>query len=268
MTITVAGHPEMSGAMVYGYDGKRRLNSETFTGLLGYTQTYAMDAAGNLLTYQTTPSLYSWSDTSTFSGADSLNGYQPASSPPQSITYDPRGNPTGYRNGLALGYDQDGHLTSATGTTGTMTAGYSADGRRIWKLTAAGKTFYLYAGDTLVGECLSGGTLTAMNMVGPTGLLCRWESAWPDTHYYLYDPLGNVVQRLGSDGETVLSVEQYDAWGRTINGVGDPTDPIGYKGLYGYYTEQDFPDPVKLILCTHRYYDPCLVKWDRAFSLL
>jgi RHS repeat-associated protein len=79
---------------------------------------------------------------------------------------------------------------------------------------------------------------------------------------YLYDPLGNVVQRLDSSGN-VLSTNAYDAYGNLLAGVGsDPNgyagvDPYGYKGQYGYYTDHE----TGLILCTHRYYDPTVGRW-------
>jgi RHS repeat-associated protein len=53
--------------------------------------------------------------------------------------------------------------------------------------------------------------------------------------------------RLNS-ANTVLSSDQYDAYGRRWQGPG--TDAFGYKGQYGYYTDSE----TGLLLLTHRYY--------------
>ena len=54
----------------------------------------------------------------------------------------------------------------------------------------------------------------------------------------------------------VKSTDQYDAWGNLLAG-GDASDPYGYKGKFGYYTDHE----TGLVLCTHRYYDPIGGKW-------
>ena len=90
----------------------------------------------------------------------------------------------------------------------------------------------------------------------------------PTTVYYLFDPLGNVAQRLDENGN-VLSQDQYDAWGNRLgcydtDGLTSPlhrrypaNDPFGYKAQAGYYTDSE----TGLILCTSRYYDPTTGRW-------
>jgi RHS repeat-associated protein len=54
----------------------------------------------------------------------------------------------------------------------------------------------------------------------------------------------------------VLSSDLYDAYGNLLSG-GDSSDPYGYNGQAGYYTDHE----TGLILCTHRYYDPTVGRW-------
>jgi RHS repeat-associated protein len=100
---------------------------------------------------------------------------------------------------------------------------------------------------------LRGNAVSSTNVFGADGLISRIVGN--NRVCYLYDPLGNVVQRLDS-GCNVLSTDAYDAYGNLVFG-GDGSDPYGYKGQYGYYTDHE----TGLILCTHRYYDPTVGRW-------
>ena len=117
------------------------------------------------------------------------------------------------------------------------------------------KTYFLYAGETLLGELNPDGTVKCYNTWGQTGLLARTQPATGQTTWYQYDALGNVAERL-SASRKVLSSDQYDAWGNLVAG-GDVTDPVGYKGQFGYYTDHE----TGLLLCTHRYNDPMEGRW-------
>jgi len=53
----------------------------------------------------------------------------------------------------------------------------------------------------------------------------------------------------------VLSSDLYDAYGNRISG--STTDPVGYNGQWGYYTDAE----TGLVLCAYRYYDPANGRW-------
>jgi len=97
-------------------------------------------------------------------------------------------------------------------------------------------------------------------MPGPFGHYWRiWTigvtGRWKPRTWYQFDAERNVAQRLDGQG-AVVSSDVYDAYGQLLAG-GDATDPFGYKGQVGYYTDH----ATGLILCTFRYYDPATGTW-------
>ena len=68
-------------------------------------------------------------------------------------------------------------------------------------------------------------------------------------------PYCDVAQRLDALGQVHAS-DQYDAWGARTAG-GALHDPVGYRGQFGYYTDEE----TGLLLCTWRYYDPQVGRW-------
>ena len=119
------------------------------------------------------------------------------------------------------------------------------------------RVYFIYDGDTLIGEMDAYGSTTAVNTTGATGLVSRQPGGMSgDPIYYLFDPLGNVLHRL-NDAGAVVSSDIYDAWGNRQYTDDTTGDPYGYKGQYGYYTDHE----TGLILCTHRYYDPETGRW-------
>jgi RHS repeat-associated protein len=144
-----------------------------------------------------------------------------------------------------MSYDPENRLTSIGAT---LTAGYRADGKRAWKQTAAGRTYFLYDGDVLLCELDAAGAVTATNTWGTNGLVSRREGTVSD--YYVFDPQGNVAQKLGAAGG-VKAHYTFDAFGVGATNVA-VSDPYGYKAQWGYYTDRE----TGLLLLTHRYYDP------------
>jgi len=104
-------------------------------------------------------------------------------------------------------------------------------------------------------------TVAAVNTFGSTGLLSRKDIGVRDI-WYQFDAEGNVAQRF-DQYDTLLSTDLYDAWGNLKAG-GDTTDPFGYKGQAGYYTDHE----TGLILCTLRYYDPLGGRWINRDPIL
>ncbi len=51
--------------------------------------------------------------------------------------------------------------------------------------------------------------------------------------FYVFDPQGNVAQRLDSSGN-VVSNDLYDAYGNMLSTTDTTGDPYGYNGQWGY----------------------------------
>ena len=231
------------------YNAKGELTGEDFTPddqlLPPVERDYLYNAAGNITDFNGTERRYN--------GANQLTQEWVNGQWETVAQYDDRGNPTTYRE-HDIEYDQSNHLTSFDET---LTAGYSGDGRRIWKEVNGERVFFIYDGDTLIGEMDEYGSTTAVNTIGTTGLISRQTGSMSGNPvYYLFDPLGNVLHRLDGDGD-IVSSDIYDAWGKREYSDDLTGDPYGYKGQYGYYTDQE----TGLILCTHRYYDPETGRW-------
>jgi RHS repeat-associated protein len=86
-----------------------------------------------------------------------------------------------------------------------------------------------------VVELDAAGNVAATNTFGAAGLLSRRSGG--ASVFYTFDERGSVVQRL--DGAAaVLSSHLYDAYGLGSTSVAT-NDPFGYKGRWGYLTEND-----------------------------
>ncbi|OPZ86634.1 MAG: tRNA3(Ser)-specific nuclease WapA precursor [bacterium ADurb.Bin429] len=232
----------LSGTRSYTYDAKGRLTGETFTPLNLDNQIYDYDDAGN---HVTTGQHTFHGETLTAADYDRSNQRTGAN-----FVYTAEGDPTTYK-GDTLTFDAEHHLTSY-GTA--LAAKYGPNGTRTWKDVGQDRTTFCYDGETLIGQ--QTGTEDFVPIVsGPDGLIAFGET------YYQFDPEGNVVHRLDADGDLV-NTSVYDTWGVATNKLPDGqtatvTDPFGYKGQAGYYTDHE----TGLILCTHRYYDPALGRW-------
>ncbi len=227
----------LSGTRSYTYDAKGRLTGETFTPL-NRDNTYSYDDAGNHI---------GAFHGETLTAADYDRSNQRVG---EDFTYNAEGDPTEYK-GDPLTFDAEHHLTSY-GTA--LAAKYGPNGTRMWKDVGQTRTTFCYDGNTLVGQ-QTGEETFAPIISGLDGLIAFGET------YYQFDPEGNVVHRLDTDGDLV-NTSVYDAWGVATDVLpnGDPatvTDPFGYKGQYGYYTDRE----TGLILCMHRFYDPELGRW-------
>ena len=152
-------------------------------------------------------------------------------------------------------------ISYSTPTNGTQfTAGYGPDGLRAWKAGSNNNpTYFVYDGSQLLYEMTANGgssaTITAVNTWALPACSARNDLADNRESWYTFDAQGNVAQRLDASGQ-VRSTDSYDAYGQLLDG-GDTSDPYGYKGEYGYYTDHE----TGLILCTHRYYDPGTGRW-------
>ncbi len=166
------------------------------------------------------------------------------------VTFDANGNPQSW-NGAALTYDANNKLVSISTA---LTAGFGRDGLRAWKQNSAGtRAYFLYDGLVPVCELDGSGNVTAVNTVGPTGVLAR-HTNWVGggSVFYAFDPQGSVAVRLDTSGN-VLSSHVNEAWGTQVSsGSGYTSDPYaGYGGQWGYYRDVE----TGLHLLGHRYYD-------------
>ncbi len=201
----------------------------TYTGNFGY------DSAGNPTTFKGTAQAFNANNQQTSNGT---------------FVYDGNGNPTTYR-GSAFTFDPE---SRATGVGTTWTAGYRADGLRGWKNVNGTKTYYLYDDGEPVVELDASGTVQAVNVFAPDGLVARKQGGtWTQ---YTFDQQGNVAQRLNA-AQAVTSSSIYDAYGTEANAVGTPNDVFGYNARSGYLFDRE----TGLYLCQHRYYDPGTGRW-------
>ena len=136
----------------------------------------------------------------------------------------------------------------------TVAAAYRADGLRASKSSGSGTTYFLYDGGEPIVELNSSGSVTALNVFAPDGLVAR--AAGETTTEYVFDQQGNVADRTDTSG-TIQSITQYDGWGNEQTITGHATDPFGYNAQSGYYLDRE----TGLYLCQHRFYDPANGRW-------
>jgi RHS repeat-associated protein len=160
--------------------------------------------------------------------------------------YDTDGNPTSWQ-GNALTFDGANHLT-AIGNV--LTAGYTAEGLRAWKQSAAGSTYYIYDGLTPIAEVNGSGAVQAVNSWGANGLASRRNVSSNSSVFYTFDAQGNTAQRLDGGGN-VLGSYGFDAFGVRAS-TDNSTDPYsGFGAQWGYYRDSE----TGLSLLGERYYD-------------
>ncbi|MFI5385565.1 MAG: RHS repeat-associated core domain-containing protein [Fimbriimonadales bacterium] len=233
LTASVTGVSSQSGATGWQYDSLDRITQEQSARLGGYTQTFASDPVDNLTTFKGSAQTFNSDNQQTGAG----------------FVYDGNGNPTTYK-GTSLGFDVGNRLASLGSS---WTAGYRADGLRGWKTNSGGTIYYLYDRGEPVYEVNASGSITAMNVFAPDGLVARYSGGWT---YYTFDAQGNVSQRLDSSQNGVSS-SVYDAFGAETTSGTTPTDSFGYNAQWGYLLDRD----TGLYLCRHRYYDPGSGRW-------
>ena len=222
-----------NGATGYQYDNRNQLTSEVSQRAGSYSNSYAYDLVGNPTTWKSVGQSFNSVNQNTQGGT---------------LSFDHNGNPAGYQ-GTELNWDVNDNLYSFGNT---LTAGYTSQGLRAWKQTAAGRTYYLYNGSTPICELDSNGNVTAVNTWGTTGLLSRYTpgGSVDGNVFYCFDPQGSVSVRLDSSGN-ILSSHTNEAWGTQISTVATNDPYAGYGGQWGYYKDAE----TGLHLLGERYYD-------------
>lgn len=241
LTASVPGTPQQSGTISYTFNALNRLTNESSTRNGGYSESFGYDGAGN---------------PTSFKGVTQAFNIDNQQTSPSTFAYDGDGNPTTYA-GTGCTWDPENHLT---GFGASWTAGYRADGLRAWKSTGGTTTYFLYDMGEPVIEMNSSGTITAVNVFAPDGLVARQQAgSWIQ---YTFDPQGNVAQRLNGS-QAVLSSSTFDSFG-TESAVGSPADPFAYNARSGYYFDRE----TGLYQCQQRYYDPSRGRWLNRDPLL
>jgi RHS repeat-associated protein len=226
VTASIPSATSLSGTTGYTYDSRDQITQETSTRNGGFTDNFVYDSAGNATTFKGVTKTYNSNNQQTGTG----------------FGYDGNGNPTTY-GGTSLTYDPENRLTSHGSV---LTAGYNGDGLRAWKQNSSARTYFLYDGINPVVELDASGNVIATNTFSAAGLTSR--RAGSSTVFYSFDPEGNVSQRSDSGG-SILSNHLFAAHGATRSG--SLSEPFGYKGQPGYYTDTE----TGLQFLTHRYYD-------------
>jgi len=243
-----------SGTTHYQYDYGQSVNPQASRSQLTQATSTSYTGTENYLYDQSAPgqpgsSTGPGNATSFFEGAD--HSYN-ADNQLVGEGYDGNGNPTNYHS-QTLTFDPENRLTSYGSV---QTDGYSGDGLRAWKQTGGSttRTYFLYDGSQPVGEYDSTGALRAANVFGADGLLSRLDPSSPVNSgrtYYSFDGRGAVTQRLYANGNP-YQTDLYFANGYRSERLLDYSDPFGFGGQAGYYTDLE----TGLMLCTHRFYDP------------
>lgn len=76
------------------------------------------------------------------------------------------------------------------------------------------------------------------------------------TSYFHFDGQGST-RALTDEGENVTDTSTYSAFGEVVEKTSSTTNPFGYKGAVGYYTNGDTDD----IYVRARTYEPKIARW-------
>lgn len=171
---------------------------------------------------------------------------------PDFCAYDNNGNTTSKTDSTgttSYTWDFENRLTSVTlpGTGGTVSFKYDPFGRRIYKLSSAGTSIFAYAGNSIVEETNSAGSVVArysqaLNIDEPLAILRGGA-----TSYFDADGLGSVTSLSNSTG-SVAQTYTFDSFGKQIASSGSLTNPF-------HYTGREFDPETNLYFYRARYYD-------------
>ncbi len=242
------GAPGTGVRQTYTYTDAGQIKSIVYQA--GSTQlgdlTYDYDAAG--LPIRTAGS---------FSRSDLPPAYGP-------VTYD-EANRIKAIDGVEVGYDADGNLTSDGTSTFTWddrgrlarvsrtgleaTFGYGTDGRRTTRTVGSATTDFLYDGDNVAQEKAGDAVSATMTSAGVDGWQLR--EAGGTTKRYLTDALGSTLALVDNAGAGASY--SYDPFGATTVTGTDGGNPYRFTG------RED--DGTGLYYYRARYYSPVLQRF-------
>ncbi|TWB39022.1 RHS repeat-associated core domain-containing protein [Nitrospirillum pindoramense] len=198
----------------YGFDGASRLTSQKMTGSnADLSVTFSYNQAGQILGRTLSNAQYTAPVPTNGTLSQPVNALnQATSSGGQAITYDGRGNITGFA-GATMAYDVDNHLTSLSGTS----LGYDGLGR-LYQVVQSSTTRFLYFGDRLVAE-YDGSSPGVMQRryipgAGVDETVVWYQGAGTgDRRWLIPDERGSIIA-VANDSGRVLGINTYDEYGR------------------------------------------------------
>lgn len=222
--------------VAYGYDALYRLTSESRTG--GAANTFKYDPAGNIIEKNGTA----------FAGYDAGNKISGS-------THDGNGNilSSALLGTDALTWDARNKLRSIGTTSGTTAYKYDGSGHRVTRTEGGQTTFYIFSGDTLIGE-IANNTPSAAYTWGADGLVSQRLISTNQSRFYHFGPQAETRQ-LTDGGGAVIATYTYDAYGQELQSTGAVANPFRYGGKVGYYADKPG------LLATARWYSPKLMRW-------
>ena len=150
-------------------------------------------------------------------------------------------------------YDVGDRMTEVKDDSGVVFAAYYYDpfGRRLWKNTGSGRTYYHYSDEGLIGEYDSNGVEIktygyAMGSQWGTNPLFQKVGT---TYYWYHNDHQGTPQKMTDTTGTVVWSATYDSFGKTTIGTETITNNLRFPGQY-YDTETG------LHYNWNRYYDP------------
>ena len=171
----------------------------------------------------------------------------------QSITYDAMGNPTAYRDGMTLTWENGRWLKTITKNGTNIEMKYDINGLRTQK----GNTHYYYdTANNLIAMVKGNDTLHFYYDSNNSPIAFTRNNTM---YYYVKNIQGDIIKIVNEDGGLAYTYD-YDAWGallsikdnqgHTISGNSlATTNPLRYRGYV-------YDDETGLYYLQSRYYDP------------
>ena len=203
------------GVSSFGYDAIGRLNAigHDFPGATAdLSLGFGYNTASQVTSRSRSNDAYAWGAAYNVSRGYTVNGLnQYTAAGTATFTYDANGNLTSDGSRTYV-YDVENRLVSASGAPG---AGLRYDPLgRLYEVTGAATTRFLYDGDALVAEYDGAGTrlrryVHGSNTVADDPLV--WYEG-EDRRYLYADHQGSIVGAVNASG-TLVALNSYDEWG-------------------------------------------------------
>jgi RHS repeat-associated protein len=183
-----------------------------------------------------------------YSGNETTKQYEvDAAGTTTSYTYDANGNLTADGTKTYFWNALNQLVEVKEGSTTIATFEYDGDGQRTEKVAAGLTHRYIYDGEDIVEERISGSSSDTIRYYQGAGIdvpLARKNSS-DVVAYYLADHLGSIVQETDATGAVGLNRE-YDAWGVLLQGASSS----GFA-----FTGREWDAEIGLYYYRARYYD-------------
>jgi RHS repeat-associated protein len=204
-------------------------------------QTFHYDPIGRII-HSSTVGNYGY-------GASPVHGVTSAG--PHQLTYDASGNAETLDK-IGFEWDEESHLVAASTPAGPTTWGYAANGRRTFKSSLAGTTFYF---DDLVEEGPAG--RRTIYKVGGRAIATRGANGLEWLHS---DLVGSTRAVSDTNGEITLRYD-YAPFGEQYRSGSTASTPLTYRA-------ERYDEETGLILLGSRYYHPQIGRFVSADSIV